>query len=269
MLINIGFLSLTWIDILDILILTGLFYGLYMTMKGTVATQIFAGLVGVLVISFFVQASNLKALSWLLQKIVDIWVITFIILFQPEIRRVFVLLGRSKIFKYFLKLDVDETVEAICEAAVELSRLQHGALIIVTRMTGLRNFVEGGVQLNASISKQLLMSIFYPNSPLHDGAVIVKDRVVEAARCTMPLSNVTDTEYRLLGMRHRAGLGISEQTDVLAVIVSEETGDIAIAEGGILYNKLKVDELRRRLLEGSLTTFKSKSWKTILKSNKD
>jgi len=177
------------------------------------------------------------------------------------------LLGRSKIFKYFLKLDVDETVEAICEAAVELSRLQHGALIIVTRATGMRNFVEGGVQLNASISKQLLMSIFYPNSPLHDGAVIVKDRVVEAARCTMPLSNVTDTEYRLLGMRHRAGLGISEQTDVLAVIVSEETGDIAIAEGGILYNKLTVDELRRRLLEGSLT-FKSKSWKTLLKSNK-
>ena len=268
MLINIGFLSLTWIDVLDIFILTVLFYKLYMIMKGTVATQIFTGVISVLIISLIAQASNLTAVTWLLQKVMDIWAVVFVILFQPEIRKVLVLLGQSKIFRYFFKIEVNETVEAISEAALELSRLRHGALIIVTRETGMKSFTEGGVQLNAAISKQLLLSIFFPNTPLHDGAVIVKGNIVEAARCTMPLSNVTNTEYRLLGMRHRAGLGISEQTDVLAVIVSEETGHIAIAEAGILYNRLTIDELKQRLLEGTLT-FKSKSWKNIFKSTKN
>jgi diadenylate cyclase len=265
--INIGFLSLTWIDIIDILILTILFYGLYMVMRGTVASQIFTGLISVLVISLLAQASNLMAVTWFLQKIMDIWVIAFIILFQPEIRRVLVLLGQSRFIRYFLKLSVNETVEAICEATLELSRLHHGALIIMERGTGMRTFIENGVQLNASISKQLLLSIFYPKSPLHDGAVIVKDRNVEAARCTLPLSNITKTEERLLGMRHRAGLGISEQTDVLAVIVSEETGHIAIAEHGILYHNLAIQELKQKLLEGFLTS-QFKFWKTIFKGDK-
>jgi diadenylate cyclase len=265
--INIGFLPLTWIDVLDILILTILFYKLYMVIRGTVAAQIFASLIGVVIISLLVQASNLTALTWLLQKITDIWVIAFIILFQPEIRRVLVLFGRSKIIRYFLKLDVDETIEAICEAALELSRLHHGALIIVTRGTGMRTFVENGVPVNASVSKQLLLSIFYPKSPLHDGAVIVKDRIIEAARCTLPLSNITKTETRLLGMRHRAGLGISEQADVLAVIVSEETGHIAIAENGVLHNNLAIHELKQRLSEEFLTS-EFKSWKNIFKGTK-
>ena len=266
--INIGFLTLTWIDVLDILILTILFYKLYMVMRGSVATQILAGLVSVVIISLIAQASNLTALTWLLQKIMDFWVIAFLILFQPEIRRILVLLGQSKIFRYFLRLGVNETIETISESALELSRLHHGALIIVARETGMRTFVENGIQLNATISKQLLLSIFYPKSPLHDGAVIVKDRIIEAARCTLPLSNITKTEERLLGMRHRAGLGISEQTDVLAVIVSEETGHIAVAENGVLYNNLAIHELKQRLLEGFLIS-RSKSKKTIFKSNKN
>jgi diadenylate cyclase len=266
--INIlGFLPLTWVDIIDILILTILFYRLYMIMRGTVATQIFAGLVSVVIISILAQASNLTALTWLLQKIMDIWVIAFIILFQPEIRRILILLGQSRFIRYFLKLDIDETIVTISEAALELSRLRHGALIIMARGTGMRTFVENGVQLNASISKQLLLSIFYPKSPLHDGAVIVKDRIVEAARCTLPLSNVTKTDERLLGMRHRAGLGISEQADVLAVIVSEETGHISIAENGILYHNLAIQEVKQKLLEGFLTS-RFKSWKTIFKITK-
>ncbi|HEY9186273.1 MAG TPA: diadenylate cyclase CdaA [Bacteroidota bacterium] len=263
--IKIGFLTLTWIDVIDILILTIIIYRIYMVMRGTIAAQIFAGLIAIIAISFIAQATNLTALTWLLRKLTDIWVLAFIILFQPEIRRVLILIGRSRFLRYFLKLDVEETIDAISAASLELSRLHYGALIVITRGTGLRTFVESGVQLHASISKQLLLSIFFPKSPLHDGAVIIKDRIIEAARCTLPLSNITRWDDKLLGMRHRAGLGVSEQADVIAVIVSEETGQISIAENGILYKNLTVQELKNRLNEGFLKS-KLKTWKHIFRS---
>ncbi len=265
--INIGFLTLTWVDLIDIFILTMIFYKLYMVMRGTIAAQIFAGLIAIIAISFIAQASNLTALTWLLRKLTDIWVLAFIILFQPEIRRILILIGRSRFLRYFLKLDVDETINEISTAALELSRMHHGALMVITRGTGLRTFVESGVQLHASISKQLLLSIFYPKSPLHDGAVIIKDRIIEAARCTLPLSNITRWDEKLLGMRHRAAIGVSEQADVIVVLVSEETGQISIAENGIIYRNLTIQELKTRLSEGFLKS-QMKTWKNIFKSTK-
>jgi diadenylate cyclase len=255
-------------DVIDILILTFIFYKVYMVMRGTIAAQIFVGLIAIVAISFMAQATNLTATTWMLRKLSDIWVIAFIILFQPEIRRVLIIIGRSRIFRYFLKLDVEETINEISNAVIELSNQKLGALIIITRGTGLRTFIETGVQVHAIVSKQLLLSIFNPKSPLHDGAVIIKDRIIEAAQCTLPLSQTTHFEDKRLGMRHRAGLGLSEQADVFVVIVSEETGLISIAENGVLYRGLSIRELKDRLGEGFLKS-QARNWKNIFKTAKN
>lgn len=246
-LFRIGFLSVTLIDLVDIALVSFIFYRLYLAVQGTIAIQIFAGLVLVLGSAFVAQAFNLKAMTSILRTITDIWVIAFIILFQPELRRLLVLVGRSPVVRLFLKMDVDESIDEVVGALAELSRKKYGALVVFVRATGIRMHVETGTKLDAMVSRTLLLSIFNPRSPLHDGAVVIKDRVVEAARCTLPLSNITTWEGHLLGTRHRAGLGISEQADVIVVIVSEETGIISIAENGTLYREITAGNLRREL----------------------
>jgi len=246
-LFHIGFLSVTLVDLLDIALVSFIFYRLYVAMQGTIAIQIFAGLVLVLVFSLLAQAFDLKAMSTILRTITDIWVIAFIILFQPELRRLLVLVGRSPVMRLFLKMDVDESIDEVVGAVTEMSRKKIGALIVFVRATGIRMHVETGTKLEALVSRTLLLSVFNPRSPLHDGAVIIKDRLVEAARCTLPLSNMTTWKGVLLGTRHRAGLGISEQADVIVVVVSEETGIISIAENGTLYREIPVHMLRKEL----------------------
>jgi diadenylate cyclase len=221
------------------------------------------GLMIVLVLSFVSQAINLRALSWLLKLITDIWVIAFLILFQPEIRRLLVIVAKNPFFNLFVKQETPEAASIITDAAFELSQHQHGALIIIIRSTGIRGYAETGEIINAKLTKPLLTSIFFPRSPLHDGAVIVKNNIIEAARCTLPLSVTTTIEGEVLGMRHRAGLGISEQADVISVIVSEETGAISIAEDGKLVKGLSKDNLRQRLIKA----FKPqpvKGWRSII-----
>jgi diadenylate cyclase len=234
MLFEIGFVKVTWVDILDVAIVAYILYRVYLVMRGTIASQIFLGFVLIFASSFMAQALHFTAVGWLLRALTDVWVIVFIVLFQPELRRLLIIVGRSRIVRMFLKLDVDESINEVVGAVEEMAENQHGALIVFIRATGLRIFIETGIQLQARVSKQLLLSIFNPKSPLHDGAVIIKDRVIEAARCTLPLSLTTAVGGTILGMRHRAGLGVSEQADVLAVIVSEETGTISVAENGTL-----------------------------------
>ncbi len=246
-LFKIDFLIITIIDVLDILLVSIIFYRLYMIIRGTVAAQIFIGLLIILAFSFIAQASNLKAMNWILRTLTDIWVIAFIILFQPELRRLLVLLGRNRIIRSFIKLDVEESIEEIVGAASELARKHHGMLVVIVRSTTLRTFVDTGTSLQARISKALLVSIFNPRAPLHDGAVIVHDRIIEAARVTLPLSQTASIGDTVLGMRHRAALGISEQADVIAVMVSEETGKISVADNGILVRGLTTQELRHEL----------------------
>lgn len=246
-LFRIGFLTVTLVDLLDVALVSFLFYRLYLAMRGTIAIQIFAGLLLILAFSFVAQALNFKAMSWILRTLTDIWVIAFIILFQPELRRLLVLVSRNPIVRMFLKLNVDESLEEVVAAVAELSRKKMGALIVFVRATGIRMHAETGTRLEALVSRSLLLSIFNPRSPLHDGAVIVKDRVIEAARCTLPLSNLTEWEGQLLGTRHRAGLGISEQADVIVIIVSEETGTVSVAENGTLTRGLTPAALRKEL----------------------
>ncbi|MFA6540405.1 MAG: DNA integrity scanning protein DisA nucleotide-binding domain protein, partial [Bacteroidota bacterium] len=156
-------------------------------------------------------------------------------------------IARNRLVRMFLRLNVDESIEEINAAVLEFSKKKQGALIIIARGTGMKSFTETGVTLHAQISRSLLLSIFNPRSPLHDGAVIVSDRIIEAARCTLPLSATLRVDERALGTRHRAGLGITEQTDAVAVIVSEETGAISIADNGELTYKIPVKELRKEL----------------------
>lgn len=266
-LLKIGFLSVTIIDVIDIALVGFIFYRLYMMMRGTIAAQIFVGLILIMALSFLTQAANMKAMGSILRTLTEVWVIAFIVLFQPEIRRVLVGIGRNPVVRMFLRLDVEESIEEIASAAGELSKKRHGALMVIVRATGLRTFVESGIQLQAKVSRSLLLSIFNPKSPLHDGAVIIKDRIIEASRCTLPLSLTTKIGQTVLGMRHRAGLGISEVADVLAVIVSEETGSISISENGVLTRDLTASELRRELKE-RLTTEQRHIWKTVLQHMK-
>jgi len=261
-LFRIGFLSVSLVDILDIALVALIFYKLYMVMRGTVAAQIFAGLVLIVIFSFVAQAINFKAMNWMLRTLTDIWVIAFIVLFQPELRRLLVLIGRNRFVRKFLRIGAEDAIDEIAATAGELSRKHHGMLIVVIRSTGLKAFVETGLPLQAMISKPLLVSIFNPRSPLHDGAVVIRDRVVEAARVTLPLSQTSKIGDTALGTRHRAALGISEQADVVSVVVSEETGTISLADNGMLLRGLSAQELRSEL-RARLDTSSDKSAKSI------
>ncbi len=270
-LFKIGFLSIGVADIIDIALVSLIFYRLYLVMRGTIAAQIFIGLVLIIAVSFIAQATNLKALSWIMRTLTDIWVIAFIVLFQPELRRLLVLLGRNPVVRFFVRGNLDDSVDDVVAAVTELARKKQGALIVFARATGIRAHVETGTKMEALVSKSLLLSIFNPKSPLHDGAVVIKDRLIEAARCTLPLSNISAWEGEQLGTRHRSGLGISEQADVVVVIVSEETGSVSIAENGILYRGLTPAVLRKDLkdrltLETEERSFAS-MWRMIKNSN--
>lgn len=267
-LFKIGFLPVTLLDIIDIILVTAIFYKVYNIIRGTIAAQIFYGLLLVLFLSFLAQAVNFIALGWLLKLLSDIWVIAFIILFQPEIRRMLVLIGRTPIIRIFFKNDHSNVSDAISEAAYELAQLQHGALMVIVKSGGIRGVVETGEIIDSKISKNLLKTIFFPRSPLHDGAVIIHNDIIEAARCTLPLSTETKKDGRILGMRHRAGLGISEIADVISVIVSEETGSISVAENGILKTGLSKEALKK-YLNDSLKKSSDKSIRGILQNTKN
>ncbi len=266
-LFKIGFLTVTFLDVVDVLIVAFIVYKLYVILRGTIAAQIFIGLIIILIFSFAAEAIHFKALNWLLKLVTDIWVIAFVILFQPEIRRLLVILARNPVMKIFGKQDMNESAEIIVDATFELSQRQYGALIVIVRETGIRTYIESGELLGAKLSKALLTSIFFPKSSLHDGAVIVKGNIVEAARCTLPLSVTTQVEGENLGMRHRAGLGMSEQADVISVIVSEETGGISIAENGKLTTGLSKDSLRKKLKEAFVAPT-PKGWKALFEQFK-
>lgn len=264
-LFRIGFLTVTLVDLIDIALVSFISYRVYVAMRGTIAVQILAGLLLVLVFSFVAQALNLKAMSSILKTLTDLWVITFIILFQPELRRLLVLVGRSPLVRFFLKLDVDESIDEVVAAAGELSKRKMGALIVFSRATGIRMISETGTKLEAIVSRSLLLSIFNPRSPLHDGAVIIKDRMIDAARCTLPLSALTAWEGSLLGTRHRAALGISEQADVIVVVVSEETGVVSLAENGALTRGYTPAVLRKEL-KSRLSTPTDRSLASVWKA---
>lgn len=248
-LFKIGFLTIRVVDIIDILIVAAIFYALYKIMRGTIAFQIFIALLLIIGLSLLAQLLNLQTVGWLLSRITDIWVIAFIILFQPELRRFLSIIGRTRIARIFLKSGTNEMNEEIVEACKVIQQHGWGALIVLVRTTGLENIIENGELLQSNINKELIISIFNPKSPLHDGAVLIYNNKIEAARCTLPLSENAISEDRKLGTRHRAGLGITEESDAFTIIVSEETSEISVAENGKLIKCNDINDLEKRLKE--------------------
>lgn len=262
-LFKVGFLSVTLIDIIDIILVTYVFYKLYTIMKGTIASQIFIALVLIIAFSFFAQLLNMQATGWLLTRVTDIWVIAFIILFQPEIRRLLLFIGKTRVARIFTKANVDENVNEIADACFELKSRGWGALMVIERTTGLKNVIETGEIIQSRIKLKILVSIFNPKSPLHDGAVIFKNERIEAARCLLPLSEPEKIRNKNLGTRHRAGIGITEVSDAVAIIVSEERRVISVAEDGKLQFYTDIQQLKERLINSMGKTSVAGSMKNI------
>ncbi len=239
-LFRIGFLQITLIDVLDIGIVTILFFALYSVLRDTIAVRILLGFILMLIVSFITQSLNLKALNWILRAIADIWLIAFIILFQPEIRRVLLMITRTKLFRVIVKRNLSQTLDQIVEAVKELSDRHVGALLVFPRSQNIKMTIDTGIPIQALVSSELLLSVFNPKSPLHDGAVIIENDMITAAKCVLPLSTMSRNDLGNLGTRHRAALGLSEQSDAVIVIVSEETGAISLAREGHLTQQIGI-----------------------------
>ena len=239
----------TLIDYIDILILSFLIYQLVLLTRETRAIQVLKGLAVIIVASYVSELIGLTALNWLLRSILNNGVIALLILFQPELRRALEQIGRST--KLDRAQDHDESeriVDEITQCLLRLSRRRVGALIVFEQRTGLKDVIETGTAIDSVISAPLLENIFEPNTPLHDGAVIIRGQRVAAAACVLTLSE-SSTISRDLGTRHRAGLGVSESTDAVVLIVSEETGIISMARGGKLTRHLDAEGIRKQLRE--------------------
>ncbi|MBS1910912.1 MAG: TIGR00159 family protein [Bacteroidetes bacterium] len=263
LLFQIAFLRVTLIDLVDVAIVAYVLYRLYGVMRGTIAGQIFIGLLLIAAVSFVSQTLNMKLLSWLLKTVSDFWVIALIILFQPELRRILLMLGRNGLFTTYPRYDVNQAVDELLSASEDLSLRRFGALIVITRSTDLSLTFDTGVPLDSRLSKEMLVSIFNPKSPLHDGAVVVSGEQIRSARVILPLSAATRIADVHLGTRHRAGLGISEQADVFVIIISEETGSISFANEGTLYYNQSLDALRLSLLQALEVMLNRKDRRTV------
>lgn len=242
-LFKIGFLNFSIIDLLDITIIAVLIFWLYRALKDTIAVQILFGLMILIGLQFITDAVGLKSINWILETIANIWLLAFIILFQPELRRLMLMITRSPLFRIFIKSKITHTIDSVVDSAKEFSEKHIGALIVFIKSQNIEMTIDTGIPLHAIVSKELLGSIFNTKSPLHDGAVIIDNQTILAARCVLPLSSLTKYGGKNLGTRHRAALGISEQLDVVVLIVSEETGAISIAEGGMLTLDIPKNEL--------------------------
>jgi uncharacterized protein (TIGR00159 family) len=236
-----------WWDLLDILVLSILIYEVLKLIRGTRAVQMAMG-AGVLGLLFYgSQWGHLETVNWLVRNLVGYIVFAVIVLFQSDIRRALAHFGRAPFFRYFARVEAaEESIEELVVAAGLLASKRIGAIIAIERQIGLRNYVEGGIPLDARLTYDLLMSIFLPASPLHDGAVIVQNDRVAAAACFLPLT-VNPKLSKELGSRHRAAIGLTEENDAVAIVVSEETGSISIVVDGQIERGLSVDQLRARL----------------------
>jgi diadenylate cyclase len=244
--------TVSWWDVIDIVLVSILIYELLLLIRGTRAVQM-ALSAGFLIGLFFVSRwFDLETVNWVIRNLATYVGFAIIVLFQADIRRALAHFGRAPFFKYFERVtSADETIEDLVVAASSLATRRIGAIIVIERQIGLRNYIEGGIPLDATITFDLLATIFQPGSPLHDGAAIVQGDRVAAAACFLPLS-INPRVSRELGTRHRAALGITEENDAVAIVVSEETGTISVALAGALERNLPPERLRDRL-KGLLT----------------
>ena len=240
--------SITWLDVLDILLVTLIIYGLFLLIRGTRAVQVLRGFI-ILALIFLILANTveLPAFTWLINTTLPLLLISIPVIFQPEIRRALEKLGRTgSVLRWFHRSEVSPIVVVVKDACLRLSQRRHGALIVFEKDTGLQEYIDTGILMNSEASPELLLTIFNKHTELHDGAVIIQGNLIAAAACVMPLSTSSLSD-RQMGLRHRASLGISEVSDAVAVIVSEETGQVSIAHNGRIIRRLDPSRLDEKL----------------------
>lgn len=241
----------TWrllLDLLDIGIITFIFYRLFLLIRGTRALQMLIGLAILAAATVISQVGELYTTSWLLQNFWTIWVLAIMILFQPELRRALAQVGQSSLFNWFYPVEKTPVLDEVVKATLSLAAKKIGALIVFERDTPLEDFMEGGISINGEVSQELLNSIFLPYSPLHDGAVVISEKRIAWASCYLPLT-LNPQLSKTLGTRHRAAVGLTEETDAIAIVVSEETGTVSLAAQGALIRHLEATSLKKALTQ--------------------
>ena len=246
-LFRIGFLPIRVIDIVDILAIAYVCYYIFALLRGTRAAQMIVGLIVLLIASFVTDSVNMSGLSWLLSHLRTAWVFAIIILFQPELRRMLIRLGQSRAMRLFYRVQESRVVDEVVNASRVLSEREYGALIVIVRDVGIAAIIETGVPIQAELSADLLTTIFTPRSPLHDMASVIQGNLVVAAKCELPLSQSAIID-RSMGTRHRAALGLSEESDAVVIMVSEETSQISIAVDGKFIRNLSPEQLKDELI---------------------
>jgi len=251
------FQRLNWLSVLDILLVTLIFFLVLFSLRDTQAMVLLRGVIFLVVaLVLLTTLVELPAFSWLVRNSLPALLLSIPVIFAPEIRRALERLGRAGTFniatsvRQNTNVDMQKVIRAIVDASARLSARQHGALIVLQRMDSLEQYIETGVQMSAHVTPELLLQIFYPDTPLHDGAVIIADGRIVAAACVMPLSAsgvLNKTPERQMGLRHRAALGISEVSDAVSVVVSEQSGSISISNSGRMIRRIDPDRLENIL----------------------
>lgn len=240
--------QIRWQDVLDIIFVAIILYRLLLIVKGTKAVQMLLGLGVLLFASLLSGYLELYTMNWIIQSFWAQIVIVLIVLFQPEVRRALAQMGEARFLRAFAPAEELKSLDEIVKAAVALANRKIGALIVIERDTSLKDFVEMGTLLDAKVSREILLSIFHPTSPIHDGAVVIRGNRIIAAGCFLPIALSTEVS-KAFGTRHRAGIGLTEETDAIAIIVSEETGSISVAVAGKIETRVDMESLRNRLTD--------------------
>jgi diadenylate cyclase len=247
------FERLDWLNLVDLLLVTLVFFGILLLLRDTQAMVLLRGaLLLIVLVSLLTSLEVLPAFSWLVTNTLPALLFAIPVIFAPEIRRTLERLGRAGTLlpSGMSKSETQSAIDAIISASARLSDRKHGALIAIQRLDNLEEYVRTGVRMNAMVTAELLLQVFYPNTPLHDGAVIISGATMVAASAVLPLSSsgvLTRSPERQMGLRHRAALGISEVTDAVAVVVSEETGAISVVHGGRMIRRLDAERLENIL----------------------
>jgi diadenylate cyclase len=252
------FQRLNWLSVLDILLVTLIFFVLLYSLRDTQAMVLLRGMIFLVVaLVLLTTLVELPAFSWLIQSVLPALLLAIPVIFAPEIRRALERLGRAGTVTFIPSTDqatdedMQKAIHAVVEASARLSARQHGALIVIQRLDSLEQYIETGVQMRAHVTPELLLQIFYPDTPLHDGAVVIAQGRIVAAACVMPLSAsgiLNRSPERQMGLRHRAALGISEVSDAIAVVVSEQSGSISIAHAGRMIRRIDPERLENILI---------------------
>lgn len=238
----LDYLINNWKIILEVAILWYIFYVIFVFIQGSRVVQVVKGLLVLILLFLVSEALGLTAINWILSRLVTIWVIAFLIIFHPELRR-----GLARLGQFGVYMKEEKVIDEIVKAAIDLSIKKFGALIAIEREIGLKPYAETGIAIDGKITNELLVNIFTPITPLHDGGVVVENDRIIAAACLFPLAQEAKIS-KTFGTRHRAAIGLSEDTDAVVVVVSEETGAISIAVGGELTHNIPKESLQKALL---------------------